>query len=153
MDEAEFQNKTQKFLKKMQELRKEIHEDVTTSEFEEEVVEELEVEERGYEETIQMADVKWQIPKHVVPKELPVERAEESIGAFPTERPTQQEIDSQVATADIIVRPSRVGTQETKMPSEAAADLYAEGAEMTEQREITVELCSSQGGTEAGIPC
>ena len=64
MDEAEFKKKTETFLKKMEEIRKEMHDEEITSTYEEEVVEELEIEEQGFEETILMADVKWQIPKH-----------------------------------------------------------------------------------------
>ena len=47
MDETEFQTKTQRFLENMERLRKEIREDTETQDYEEELVEELEVDEQG----------------------------------------------------------------------------------------------------------
>ena len=60
MDEAEFQQKTKRFLANMQVLRQEDNGMVSPL-YRDEVVDELEIEEHGYEETIQMADVKWQV--------------------------------------------------------------------------------------------
>ena len=48
MDEVEFQSKTQRFLENMEKLRKEIQEDTEMQDYEEEVVEELEIDEQGY---------------------------------------------------------------------------------------------------------
>ena len=47
MDETEFQTKTQRFLENMERLRKEIREDTETQDYEEELVEELEIDEQG----------------------------------------------------------------------------------------------------------
>ena len=47
IDEQDFQRKTQRFLENMERLRKEIQEDTETQDYEEEVVEELEIDEQG----------------------------------------------------------------------------------------------------------
>lgn len=100
-------------------------------------------QERGYEETIQMADVKWEIPKHIAPEheDVPVERTEDALAKLTAEQPQLMEIMPDIGTALVEgLQPSRVLTQMTREKEEAAGDLFATGAEMTEQREISAEL-------------
>lgn len=141
MDEADFQAKTQRFLANMERIRKEITTDITT-EYKEEVVEELEIEEHGYEETIQMADVKWQIPLKAREERMKIspEKTEEGVQSYVTEQPSSVEVPSEVATVAVEgAKPSQVRPQEAETPVEAADDLVAEGAAMMEQEEIQVE--------------
>lgn len=47
MDELEWSSKTQRFLENMERMRKEIQEETETQQYEEEVIEELEIDEQG----------------------------------------------------------------------------------------------------------
>jgi len=94
MDETDFQAKTRRFLENMEKLRKEIQEEHVSQKFEEHVVVELVADERSFEDTVQMADVKWQLPRKVSPQreEIPVEGADETLRAPIAERPTPVEV-------------------------------------------------------------
>lgn len=90
-----------------------------------------------------MADVKWEIPKHIAPEheDVPVERTEDALAKLTAEQPQLMEIMPDIGTALVEgLQPSRVLTQMTREKEEAAGDLFATGAEMTEQREISAEL-------------
>jgi len=93
MDETDFQAKTRRFLENMEKLRKEIQEERVSQKFEEEIVEELVVDEQAFEETIQMADVKWQLSRRISPKreDVPIESTEDVLRA-PDRQQTQQVI-------------------------------------------------------------
>ena len=96
MDETDFQAKTRRFLENMERIKREVYEDNVNQTFEEQIIEELDVEERGFEETIHMADVKWQLPKMVTPKreDIPVEVAGPHISEIVSERPVGREVTS-----------------------------------------------------------
>ena len=84
-DEVEFLEKTSAFIAKMEKLRQEIQEDH---------VEEVEVEmtEEFTEETVQMADVKWQIPSATITQmEIEPNEIYEEIMADVEEQETKQE--------------------------------------------------------------
>jgi len=154
VDEVEFQKKTQKFLENMETLRKEIQEDITETEYQEEIVEELEVEEQGYEETIQMADVKWQFKKRAVAEEMRTspERPIEVIPVFMTEQPEKEHIEIDIAEPDAmqqeeikveLAHHDVESTTETmaepqiaQMPIDSHEELAPEVMEESQQQEI-----------------
>ena len=143
MDETEFVKKTQKFLQKMEEIRKEMHDEEITSTYEEEIVEEMEIEEQGFEETILMADVKWQIPKYVEPRQERVspEKTEELQQQVNLDQMKQAEIEGQTFKAIVTPRRlSHVKAMEGPTGETASEDIVASGASFTEQKETHVEL-------------
>ena len=141
MDEAEFQMKTQRFLEHMEKLRREIQDEVT-KEMKEEVVEEMEVVERSYEETIQMADVKWQVPKRASTLEERV-MPEDTQGLMTplSEQTKHSEIVLDILKATVKGRnPTRVHPQFSGDVNEMAPDLFAEGAHEISHTELKTEL-------------
>ena len=110
MDEGEFQTRTQRFLENMEKMRQEIREETELEDYEEEVVEELEIDEQGYEETVQMADVKWQYQKHVTTEiiRLSPDKTEDY-----TDAPAPEQLEEEVVLMDVQVatRPRREVTR------------------------------------------
>ena len=143
VDEVEFQKKTQRFLENMENLRKEIQEDITETEYQEEIVEELEIEEQGYEETIQMADVKWQFQKKALTEQMRIspDKTFEVIAAFRPEMPQEEEIHVETATAVMSKkRLSQVKPIQQQVSEEATQELFATGADTMEHKDVEIEL-------------
>ena len=140
MDDGEFQTRTQRFLENMEKLRQEIREDTETQDYEEELVEELEIEEQGFEETVQMADVKWQYQQRVTTEiiRLSPEKTEDYVDAPATEH-LQEGTMTSVETA-VASRPRREVTRVMVVTEaqavEGASELVSEGAETTQHQEV-----------------
>merc|ERR1712045_1000708 len=128
-DEMEFLERTQAFIANMQKLRQELQEEQVN---EEEVV----MTEEYHEETVQMAEVKWQIPRRGVEMELQLapenvqELVEETIECTQEER-------VQTAAGAPQVQQQAVMQMQVEVALESHQVLQAEESRVTQLEEIT----------------
>ena len=129
-DEAEFLERTQKFITNMQKMREEIEEEV-----QEETT--LLVEEYN-EETVQMADVKWQIQKHAITTEVDTKTETAGVvAAFTTDMVAETEDSVQMSEVDTVCKPiNMIQAIEDKPHVEMTEELISEGSENTQQDQI-----------------
>ena len=129
-DEAEFLERTQKFITSMQKMREEIEEEV-----QEETT--LLVEEYN-EETVQMADVKWQVQKHATTAEVETRpETTDEVDAVSTAQVAESQDEVQMIQVRTVAKPAtRIQAVVEPAKEEMTEELIAEASENTQQEQI-----------------